>query len=160
MTKQLIVGLMILFFPFTSQARFFGPSNFEECVVDKMKGQDIRMRGMVEDACEIKFPFEKDISGYFSAKNVVGGIFHDGFNILQEGVLVLDFVNKSKYKITSGVYLLTLSECDESDGFKKFEEVSLTPSPNNNSQLVGKVSEAYKNSKCGKFAELYGKRIK
>ena len=39
----------------------FGPSNYEECVVEKMKGQDKSMVWRVEEACEVKFPFEREI---------------------------------------------------------------------------------------------------
>lgn len=39
-------------------AGLFGPGNFEECVLDKMKGQAQGLMGMASAACLISFPRE------------------------------------------------------------------------------------------------------
>ena len=45
-------------------AGFFGADNYEECMLDKMKGQERHMKSLAKKACEIKFPKEEDITEY------------------------------------------------------------------------------------------------
>jgi hypothetical protein len=40
-------------------AGLFGPSNFEECMVEKMKGQSESMLGIVHQLCREKFPVKE-----------------------------------------------------------------------------------------------------
>lgn len=48
--------LCILLFPITCIAGFFGPDNFEECVLKEMKGQDKSMSGVAMKLCRERFP--------------------------------------------------------------------------------------------------------
>ena len=160
MNAKLIMGSLILVVHNVCFAGLFGPSNYEECVVDKMKGQVLQMRWMVEEACEIAYPYEKNITDYMGGKDQSDLISYDGFTLKNDDLLVLDLINKSKYKITTGIYALSLLECGEANVFDKSERVPLTPTSRDNSKLIGKVSTNYKNSKCGKLLELNGKRIR
>lgn len=45
-----------IFFSCNVFAGLFGPTNYEECVLDKMKGQDRWMLSTAREACYIKFP--------------------------------------------------------------------------------------------------------
>ena len=58
--------LLILVSPITTSAGFFGPSNYDECVLENMKGvtSDQAARA-IQAACTKKFPLEKeDLSKY------------------------------------------------------------------------------------------------
>lgn len=44
------------FYTTTAQAGWFGPSNYQECVLDKMKGQPMYLLQTAEDACMKSFP--------------------------------------------------------------------------------------------------------
>lgn len=46
----------VLFYPLVAFAGIFGPSNFEECVLDKMKGQSPNMISLARAACKKAFP--------------------------------------------------------------------------------------------------------
>ncbi|WP_285390872.1 hypothetical protein [Marinobacter azerbaijanicus] len=43
---------------------WFGPDNYEECVLEKMKGQTKEMMWTAQTACEKEFPYEKELYGY------------------------------------------------------------------------------------------------
>jgi hypothetical protein len=42
----------------SANAGWFGPSNYEECVLEKMKGQSSYMLATAQNACRLKFPPE------------------------------------------------------------------------------------------------------
>jgi hypothetical protein len=42
----------------SAKAAWFGPSNYEECVLEKMKGQSSYMLATAQNACRLKFPPE------------------------------------------------------------------------------------------------------
>ena len=58
--------LFLLFYIISSQsiAGWFGPDNYEECVLEKMKGQNVLMIVIVRAACEKMFPYEKKLQNY------------------------------------------------------------------------------------------------
>lgn len=41
-----------------------GPVSYDECLLEKMKGQDSSMIGTVAQVCENKFPYEHELYGY------------------------------------------------------------------------------------------------
>lgn len=45
--------------PLDARAGWFGPDNYEDCILEKMKDQPRNMMPYAEDACEKKFPYEK-----------------------------------------------------------------------------------------------------
>jgi hypothetical protein len=47
----------------SANAGWFGPSNFEECVVSEMKGEPSNVYLNVMHACDIRFPCEDDMMG-------------------------------------------------------------------------------------------------
>lgn len=60
-TKISTAALMIFifFYPIISNAGWFsGPENYDECMLEKMKGQDKSMRGHAMRACRKLFPIE------------------------------------------------------------------------------------------------------
>lgn len=85
----------------------FGPSNYQECVVEKMKGQDRSIIWRVEDACEIAFPYETEVSvkdeNYLSWAWELRG---------SSRVALLITKNETVYKITRAKLLFFEGECN------------------------------------------------
>lgn len=54
--KSELAFALLLTISQASHAGLFGPSNFEECVLDKMKGQDRSMIYVAREACAKAFP--------------------------------------------------------------------------------------------------------
>lgn len=61
---RIFLSAAILLFATYSQAGIFGPDNYEECVLDKMKGQAKSLIPIAKKACEKKFPYEKNLGEY------------------------------------------------------------------------------------------------
>ena len=64
MNMKFAITLLVLLMPSMASAGFFGPDNYEECVLDKMKGQSKTMIHTARKACERKFPYEQELSYY------------------------------------------------------------------------------------------------
>lgn len=61
---RLIISITLLFFmssPCVCFGGWFGPKNFEECVLENMKSQDKSLIGMARKTCEKQFPYEKEL---------------------------------------------------------------------------------------------------
>ncbi|MGV0982683.1 MAG: hypothetical protein ACOYB0_10015 [Polynucleobacter sp.] len=56
MKFKFAILIPIIFFSANVFAGLFGPSNYEECVLDRMKGQDRWLLSTAREACLIKFP--------------------------------------------------------------------------------------------------------
>lgn len=54
--RHFCVLLLLLFCSTSAQSGWLGPDNYEECVLEKMKGQDRSMRSTAQKACRKKFP--------------------------------------------------------------------------------------------------------
>lgn len=54
-----VISILLAWLPFNLAAQLFGPKNFEECVLDKMKGQSPNMIGIARAACYKQFPSER-----------------------------------------------------------------------------------------------------
>ena len=50
------VLLFLFFVSFNVNAGIFGAANYEECVLEKMKGQTVQLLGVARDACRQAFP--------------------------------------------------------------------------------------------------------
>ena len=59
---QSLCSILLVVLPSVAAAGVFGSSNYEDCIVDRMKGQDRSMRGAVEDSCELAFPREIELN--------------------------------------------------------------------------------------------------
>ena len=58
-TAATVLFIAIALLSGNTYAGIFGSSNYEECVVDKMKGQPANMVGLVANACRKQFPAEE-----------------------------------------------------------------------------------------------------
>jgi len=105
-----ILVLCILLFPITTIAGFFGPDNFEECVLKEMKGQDESMLDFAVKACKQRFPekpkqrlgpFDKELRYPSDATGrATGWWWHDEDRRIQK-----KFVNDDKKTLLRRVYM-------------------------------------------------------
>lgn len=111
--KTLIVCIL-LFFSSTSQSALFGPSNYNECIIDAMKGvtSDVAARA-IKQSCRDKHsnrPALKDVTKDVKPKleDVKGGFNEgtDGFNFY------VQLYNGSSYVITSMILSISYKNKD------------------------------------------------
>lgn len=98
--------VFIFFYSSVATAGWFGPSNFDECVIEGMKGQDKSMVRLVAKMCEKKFPFEKQL-GF----DYLGNIKYEWIP-RQESILFKIKENSGDYIVTKIIAKFTTEECD------------------------------------------------
>ena len=57
---RFVAFALMIFAQSSAYAGLFGAASYEECVLDKMKGQAAGMIGMAKDACRKEFPIEPE----------------------------------------------------------------------------------------------------
>lgn len=96
---------LLVVFPHCAIAGWFGPDNYEECMLDKMKGQDRSMRGIANNACLSMFPRPMQIT-------VFAGFGDDKeIKLLLDGSNIRIIRNNSPYQITAVTLLLSKKNC-------------------------------------------------
>jgi hypothetical protein len=130
----------------------FGPSNFDECMLDKMKGQLPSMRSSAINACEIAFPSEKslDTNMWSSYSENISYDYKKTTNQLIDVVIK----NESNYKITR-IRVVTKDSCKKDS--MSLDVVDVT-APLMGNTFTAKVNDARK-VQCVEV-EFFGKRYK
>jgi hypothetical protein len=103
---------LLVVFPHCAIAGWFGPDNYEECMLDKMKGQDKSMRSIANNACLATFPKPMDIrvfAGFGDDKEI---------KLLWDGSNIEIIKNNSSYQITSVDMLLSKENCADTRELK------------------------------------------
>ena len=130
----------------TVHAQWFGPKNFEDCVLDKMKGQQPNMVGIARAACLKLFPQEVLLTEEY-AKSTWCETNADSI-----GVCV---TLKDGYKITRAESVFSRTSCETSDsGSSSFEATVEAKLPTFGSTYKFPVSNG-DSYKCGRFL-FYG----
>ncbi len=131
---------------------FFGPSNFDECMLDKMKGQLSSMRSSAINTCEIAFPSEKslDTNMWSSLSENISYDYTKTTNQLIDVVIK----NESNYKITK-IRIVTKDSCKK--GALSLDVVDVT-APLIGNTFTAKVNDTRK-VQCIEV-EFFGKRYK
>ncbi len=62
MDIRVALGILVGVIPTLALGGWFGPGNYEGCVLEKMKGHESRMMSYAREACEKEFPYEKDLA--------------------------------------------------------------------------------------------------
>lgn len=94
---KLTTAILLLITSLTSQAGFLWESNYDECVVNQLESQaSASALPFIRNACEIKHPFERDVTDIVKAQGVEFKWY------LQQGNYVTLTIkeNNSKYRIT------------------------------------------------------------
>ena len=149
---SLMVSLAIMN---TATAGWFGPDNYEECVVDKMKGQDKSMLKMVEKACEAKFPKPVSVAEYAG--------FGDNKEIKIDwmGNVVKVLKNDTTYEITEVIMIFSRKKCDDITSNAYWREYSDYDSPYFHFKIkdsIGYAEEGFNPAiyGCGLLVNVYG----
>lgn len=61
---RILVVLLLALITGPASAQLFGPKNYEECMLEKMKGQAPNMAGIARAACLRTFPQEVELTGH------------------------------------------------------------------------------------------------
>ena len=147
--KRFGMSLFIVSICLSSNAysALFGPSNYDECIIDSMKGvmSDIAARA-IKQSCRDKYnptPESRDITDIVRAKitEAKGGFYissHDGlaaFNV--------QLYNGSDYYITGMVVKLVYKNNERKIVIKNYKTYDFAP-PLTNSSLNYYINQAYK----------------
>lgn len=153
MTSRVIAALVLLIVSGSVSSGVFGPSNFEECVLDKMKGQLPAMRPTASKACERDFERAVDISLVEFAWAAEGTV-----NIRK---------NQSDFAITRAVFSFSHVACDrakENDYSTRAEVTFAGWVPGMAPKTSGSFAFAEPTNpatlQCMRTDEVYGKRIR
>lgn len=108
----LLLGLSVTFT--SADAGLFGPNNFPDCVLEKMKGQDRSLLGTARSACRRQFPEETPLVQGVDYR--VGQIVSSWCDTEDDSVVICLDKNESSYKITKAVLTLNDASCGETFG--------------------------------------------
>lgn len=134
---------------------FGGPSNYDECVVDRMKGQEKFMYGAVRRSCEREFEVKLDD---------ISSVKLNWTNTTSDGIEVSIGRNDSAYELTKALLMFSKKSCDESkdaDFNIRAEAVfrSWMPGKSPNEKAMTKMESPH-SVQCFRTLEVYGKRVK
>lgn len=105
--KQAIPIIILTPLSLGVEAGWLGPDNYEDCVLEKMKGQTKEMIWTARTACEKQFPFEKELRDYNDNIKVDwGGFGSDLFISIK--------ANHGDYIITKYKAQFSKKSCEES----------------------------------------------
>ena len=151
--KMKAILVMLLVAPHLAIAGWFGPDNYDECIVDKMKGQEKSMMSRVVSACRSKFPQPYSIAEYAgwsdkSSKEIL-------IDWLGEEVKVVK--NDSPYTVTEVILKFSKKDCDELTKSSQPDPFTFYDSPNFSFKIAGSVGRAEQgfNPAIYKCARLY-----
>ncbi|MCP4021011.1 MAG: hypothetical protein GY729_04140, partial [Desulfobacteraceae bacterium] len=92
------------------------PKNFEECVLEKMKGQDKSMRPFAIKACRKLFPEEKKITADFDLQNIE--FIWSAASPSQIELTIKE--NNSEYRISKCEVFFSLKKCSDIKSFDDY----------------------------------------
>lgn len=166
MLLRTLVFLQIIMLPWVTVAGLFGPSNFEECMVEKMRGQPSNMYGDVYQLCKKRFPIKEPKKSRVHPKtDELQYTWHQSalttsiFEPSKAYIAIKITRNKTGYKLTDFVGTFSEKECAVSadTDFKytvpfEVSELSLTP----NEESASAHNETGRTYKCVRLTEFYG----
>lgn len=150
--KKISITLISFIFISNAWGGLFGASNYDECMLEKMKGQTNSMRSSAENACEIAFPTERLLETNIWAVDSVDISFV--YKPTTNELIDIDVTNNSNYKVTK-IKGQTRSSCQkDSTVLDRFEKTT----PLISSTYTIKVKDTRKVNCIELF--FYGKRYK
>lgn len=147
-----VINVILLFGMSPAQAGWFGPSNFDDCVLEKMRGQAPNMIGVARSACRAQFPEEILLQEGIHYKK--GQIKNSWYNTSKDTITISIDENKTDYKVTRVVIKPMKEPCD-SPNLRVDDEVE-AKSPMFGSKYVADVPDASV-IKCA-VIEIWGKK--
>lgn len=132
-----VLVVIFLFGASSVQAGWLGPSNFDECVLEKMKGQAPNMIGVARSACQLKFPVEVLLQEGIHYKK--GQIKNSWYKTSKDTITISIDENKTDYKVTR-VVIKPMKELCDSPNLRVDDEVE-AKSPMFGSKYVADVPD-------------------
>lgn len=103
------IPFLFLFLPSFAIAGFWGPDTYDECLLEKMKGQSDSMIWTVQKVCERDFPYEKELVKYSDGEVKVSW----STSFLEDAISSNIKVNKTEYRVTKAEVLFSEVDCSE-----------------------------------------------
>ena len=97
-THEALLFLIAAIFPMTSTAGWLGPSDYDECVLEKMKGQSKNMVRHARNYCRSKFPIKESPSTEQRLPNYLSQIKTSWWT--EDKTAYLAITNPGQYRIT------------------------------------------------------------
>ena len=147
-----VVGCAVLTSVNVVYSGWFGPTNFDECVIEDMKGQVEEMRYVVFRSCEKKFPYEKRLNNDYKELNMEYSWIGDGDSI----EISID-ENTGDYIITKLRVKFSKKTCIKADGLYGFEtdlEKIVRLDGGRFAKINAKNADSFN---CMRIEEIYGK---
>ena len=160
LVNYIFIALVGLIIPNVALADLFGLStNYDECVVNDMKGQDRTMRRYVTRSCERKFETRIYKSDSYSVPPIILTWRSESGEII-----VAIKKNNSDYELTRAILTFSDVPCAQSkeNNYKIISEANFSnwiPMQPPKKETSVKLNNANSYS-CMRTLELYGKRIK
>lgn len=145
--KQFILLFILLNIFNIAHAGIFGPDNYEECVLDKMKGQSKNLIHVARKACEKKFPYEKDLGSYSREYEFSWVYYNDNsvyFSISK---------NYGEYKITRVSVTFSPNLCEDNTSLPSEHTKTVELSDKEDASITFVPAVAYK---CARVNNLWG----
>jgi hypothetical protein len=99
-----LLAAMVFARPVVSYAGWFGPDNFEECMLEKMKGQNSSMEFTAHKACAKLFKLEEEVYFLNDIKKTWG---------YEAGSITITITeNPSNYYLTKGLFSFAPKDCE------------------------------------------------
>ncbi len=156
---------LFILMPLDVRAGWFGPDNYEDCVLEKMKDQPRNMMSYAQDACEKKFPYEKALVPYDNFSFLGGNPGNYKSNDLElswcdtssSSLSICVSKNETDYRITKAIIAFS-TKCEDTKPEDFREKVTFTFSRWRDKSTAD-VKDATR-FKCMRQVEIYGERAK
>ena len=147
--------LFILLFPNSLLAGAAGPGNYNECVLQKIRGQVKSTISRARRICESEFPFEKKLRGYDKKVEIKWWSTSDSLHLAIQA-------NHGDYRITRFNAKFARKPCNEigglgSSAYTIIKEFVFDSGKEEASVYVGEDAEKYE---CMHSADIYGIKMK
>lgn len=111
---------LFILMPLDVRAGWFGPDNYEDCVLEKMKDQPRNMMSYAQDACEKKFPYEKALVPYDNFSFLGGNSGNYASSNLEisrcdtssSSISICISKNETDYRITRAIMAFSTKKCE------------------------------------------------
>lgn len=158
--KLKIILVSILCFPVQGIAGWFGPDNFDECMVEEMKGQSKAAYPHVYKVCREKFPIEKPkkekipfTAGALEFTWKYGALNDGLYGELKPYIAITVETNRTGYKLTEVVAEFSEKNCESSINEDYKHKLTFSYLIRNSGSTYIENGQTFK---CARIKELYG----
>ena len=151
--------------PLDIRAGWFGPDNYDECILEKMKDQPRNMMSYAQHACEKKFPYEKELvpyNGLFPWEGNPGNYNGSDLELSwcdtsSSSISICVSKNETDYRVTKAIMAFS-TKCEGAKPEDFREKITFTFSHwRDKSTTDVKDADRFK---CMRQVEIYGERAK